>query len=165
MTATSFAEPSTCTADTVRFRPATTGGSAGLTVMASEADRAFHHHAGKVTDVPRRRRPSVRALTALSAVVGAVSLIACSAQEQVLHGKVSQVSPTVCVAADRALGDCFDPSSVDTVSLGLKVGDCVVVHFVPTQDPTHRSRLTKIEKEQCGTMARVAQVTVRWSSR
>jgi hypothetical protein len=67
----------------------------------------------------------LRPAAAICVVVAASTMAACSPREQVLHGTVSQLAPTICVAAPRATGECFDPSSVDTS--GLALGDCVVV--------------------------------------
>ena len=67
--------------------------------------------------------------------------------EQVLHGKLSQLTPTICVAAPRATGECFDPSSADTS--GLALGDCVMVRYIAAKDPTALARIDKIEKERC----------------
>jgi len=75
-----------------------------------------------------------------------LAVAACSAPEQVLHGKISQLTPAVCVAATRATGDCFDASSVPA---GLRVGECVVVRYTPSDVPGRLARVRKIQKEPC----------------
>jgi hypothetical protein len=95
-----------------------------------------------------KRRVATRALIAVSIVGGASSAIACSAEEQVLHGELTQLTPIICVAGPRASGHCFDPSSA-TSTQGLKLGDCVVVHYIPSEDPMRRPHLTSMRKERC----------------
>jgi hypothetical protein len=95
-----------------------------------------------------KRRVATRTLIAVSIVGGASTTGACSAKEQVLHGELTQLTPIICVAGPRASGHCFDPSPA-TSTQGLKIGDCVIVRYVPTEDPTHRPRLTNMRKERC----------------
>ena len=78
--------------------------------------------------------------------VALLALAACSAPEQALHGTVSRLTPTLCVAAPRATGDCFDASSAPS---GLRVGDCVVVRYTPSDVPDRLARLRSIAKEPC----------------
>ena len=56
------------------------------------------------------------------------------------------LTPAVCVAAPRATGDCFDASSVPA---GLRVGECVVVRYTPSDVPGRLARVRKIQKEPC----------------
>ena len=95
-----------------------------------------------------RVQNGTRIAAALCVVLGATTAIACSTQEQVLHGKVSQLTPTICVAAPRASGNCFDPSSVNK-GLTLAIGDCVTVHYTPAKVPTAPSHIKTIKRENC----------------
>lgn len=56
-----------------------------------------------------------------------VSAVGCGSREQILTGPVTALTPTFCVGANFAAGDCFDVSAskID----GIKVGDCVLVTY------------------------------------
>jgi hypothetical protein len=90
-----------------------------------------------------------RAAASICVMVAVSAIAACAAQEQVLHGKLTQWTPTICVAAPHATGDCFDPSSVDISELELSVGDCVTVRYIAAKDSSTSNRIKKIRKERC----------------
>ncbi|MFI5845194.1 hypothetical protein ACIA8K_36380 [Catenuloplanes sp. NPDC051500] len=53
------------------------------------------------------------------------------ARTDMLHGQISQLTPSVCVAAEEASGQCFTPGHGAELFRGYEVGDCVYLRYKP----------------------------------
>src|SRR6266700_6086146 len=81
--------------------------------------------------------------------------IACSSvSSSQLEGRISQLSPTLCVAAPRATGECFDARPSDVAN--YRVGDCVVVVY-QSRPADRPATLTSIQPSASDSSCRTSQ--------
>jgi hypothetical protein len=56
------------------------------------------------------------------------------ARTDTLHGQISQLTPSVCVAAEEAGGQCFTRGNGIELFRGYEVGDCVYLRYQPVTE-------------------------------
>ena len=61
-------------------------------------------------------------------------LVGGCARDESLYGQISQLTPSVCVAAERATGQCFMEGNGTELFRDYRVGDCVRLTYHEKQE-------------------------------